>query len=169
MTIKLVKLRNVGLKTILENANMQNNSYLSGSYAPVKDELEVQNLKITGEIPKDLIGVYMLNGPNPAFTPLSYSYPLDGDAMIHAIYIANGEAHYRNRYVETKGLTKERKAGKALYGSILNLIPMEPEWADAEDVPIAIKDTPNIHIIRHAGQYFALAESSPAYQYISVS
>ena len=110
---------------------MQNNPYLSGNYAPVKDELEVQSLKIIGEIPKDLTGIYMRNGPNPAFPPISYTYPLDGDGMIHAVYLANGEAHYRNRYVETRGLLKERKAGKALYGSILNLI-MEPEWADAE-------------------------------------
>ncbi len=143
---------------------MQNNPYLSGNYAPVRDELEVRSLQIIGELPKDLTGIYVRNGPNPAFPPISYSYPLDGDGMIHAVYLGNGEAHYRNRYVETKGLLKERKAGKALYGSILNLIPMDPEWADSEDVPIAVKDTPNIHIIRHAGQYLALSEGSPAYQ-----
>lgn len=143
---------------------MQNNPYLSGNYAPVKDELEVQSLKIIGEIPKDLTGIYMRNGPNPAFSPISYTYPLDGDGMIHAVYLDNGEAHYRNRFVETKGLLKERKAGKALYGGILNPIPMEPEWADAEDAPIAIKDNPTIHIIRHAGQYLALSEGSPAYK-----
>jgi len=153
-----------GLKNISENANMQNNPYLSGNYAPVKDELAVQSLKIIGEIPKDLTGIYMRNGPNPAFPPISYTYPLDGDGMIHAIYLSNGEAHYRNRYVETKGLLKERKTGKALYGGILNLIPMEPEWADAEDTPLAIKDNPTIHIIRHANQYLALSEGGPAYQ-----
>ena len=32
--------------------------------------------------------------------------------MIHAVYLANGEAHYRNHYVETKGQLRERKAGK---------------------------------------------------------
>lgn len=143
---------------------MKNNPYLSGNYAPVKDELEVKNLKIVGEIPKDLTGIYMRNGPNPEFTPISYTYPIDGDGMIHAVYLADGEAHYRNRFVETKGLLKERKAGKALYGGILNLIPMEPEWADAEDVPLAIKDNPTIHIIRHAGKYLALSEGSPAYE-----
>jgi len=144
--------------------NNQINPYLSGNYAPVQDELEIINLKIIGKIPKELHGIYMRNGPNPAFPPISYTYPLDGDGMIHAIYIANGKADYRNRYIETKGLLKERKAGKALYGGILNLIPMEPEWADAEDVPVAVKDNPTIHIIRHAGQYLALSEGSPAYQ-----
>jgi carotenoid cleavage dioxygenase-like enzyme len=68
---------------------MQNNRlnpYLSGNYAPVQDELEMQNLTVIGEIPKDLIGIYMRNGPNPAFPPISYTYPYDGDGMIHAIY-----------------------------------------------------------------------------------
>ncbi len=42
--------------------------------------------------------------------------------MIHAIYIKECKASYRNRYVETKGLLKERKPGKALHGSVLNPI-----------------------------------------------
>jgi carotenoid cleavage dioxygenase-like enzyme len=143
---------------------MQNNPYLSGNYAPIKDELEVRNLTIIGEIPQGLTGIYMRNGPNPAFTPITYTYPFDGDGMIHAVYLGNGEAHYRNRYVETKGLLKERKAGKALYGGVLNLMPMEAEWADANDGPLAVKNGANIHIIRHAGQYLALSEGSPAYE-----
>ena len=143
---------------------MQNNPYLSENYAPVKDELEIKNLKVIGEIPQDLTGIYMRNGPNPAFSPISYTYPFDGDGMIHAVYLANGEAHYRNRYVETKGLLKERKAGKALYGGISNIMPMDPKWADAEDAQFAMKDGPTIHIIRHADRYLALSEGAPAYE-----
>jgi carotenoid cleavage dioxygenase-like enzyme len=143
---------------------MENNPYLDGNYAPVHDELEIENLKIIGEIPKDLTGIYMRNGPNPEFPPISYTYPFDGDGMIHAIYLANGKAHYRNRYVETRELKKERRAGKALYSGVLNPRPLEPEWADPEDEPIAIKNGVTIHIIRHAGQYLALSEASPAYE-----
>lgn len=143
---------------------MQNNPYLSENYAPVKDELEIKNLKVIGKIPQDLTGSYMRNGPNPEFSPISYTYPFDGDGMIHAVYLANCEAHYRNRYVETKGLLKERKAGKALYGGILNIMPMDPKWADAEDTQFAVKDGPTIHIIRHAGRYLALSEGAPAYE-----
>lgn len=143
---------------------MKNNPYLTGYFAPVHDELDVTDLKIIGEIPSELTGIYMRNGPNPAFTPITYTYPIDGDGMIHAIYIADGKAHYRNRYVETKGLQKERRAGKALYGGIANIMPMDPEWADDEDRLMAVKNNTSIHIIRHAGQYLALSESSPAYE-----
>ena len=146
---------------------MQNNHvnpYLSGNFAPVQDELDIQHLLIIGEIPKDLLGIYMRNGPNPAFPPTSYTYPYDGDGMIHAIYIADGKADYRNRYVQTKGLLKEKKAGKSLYGGILKLMPMDPQWADPEDEPIAVKNGAFIHVIRHGEDYLALSEGAPAYK-----
>ena len=43
----------------------------------------------------------MRNGPNPLFKPISYTYPMDGDGMIHAVYLDNGRARYRNRFVQT--------------------------------------------------------------------
>lgn len=147
--------------------NKQTNPYLSGNYAPVQDELEVHHLKVVGEIPKDLLGIYMRNGPNPAFPPISYTYPYDGDGMIHGIYIKQGTATYRNQYVQTKGLLKEKKAGKALYGGLLKLMPMDPQWAEPEDEPIAIKNGAFVHIIRHAGKYLAMSEAAPAYQLTS--
>lgn len=39
----------------------------AGNDAPVKNELDVKNLKVIGEIPHDLMGIYMRNGPNPFF------------------------------------------------------------------------------------------------------
>ena len=59
----------------------------------------------------------MRNGPNPKFPPLgSYTYPLEGDGMIHAVWIGQGKARYRNRWVWTNGLRAEERAGRALYG-----------------------------------------------------
>ncbi|RUR06060.1 carotenoid oxygenase family protein [Legionella sp. km772] len=142
----------------------QENPYLLGNYAPVDDELVVAELKVFGEIPRDLCGIYMRNGPNPQFPPISYTYPYDGDGMVHALYINNGKVSYRNRYIETKSLLKERQAGKALYGGLLKLIPMDPQWAGPEDEPIAVKNGAFIHIIRHGNTYLALSEGAPAYQ-----
>jgi carotenoid cleavage dioxygenase-like enzyme len=60
------------------------------------------------------------NGPNPKFPPLgSYTYPLDGDGMIHGVWLADGKARYRNRYVLTEGLAAEMKAGSALWGGVM--------------------------------------------------
>src|SRR5689334_2956792 len=62
--------------------------HLSGNFAPVGPELDVADLPvIAGRIPPDLSGAYMRNGPNPLFKPISYTYPVDGDGMIHAVYL----------------------------------------------------------------------------------
>ena len=53
----------------------------------------------------------MRNGPNPLFKPIAFAYPMDGDGMIHAVYFDNGRARYRNRFVETRSLAVERRAG----------------------------------------------------------
>lgn len=140
------------------------NPYLQGNFAPVSDELSIHDLKVIGEIPNDLTGIYMRNGPNPAFPPVSYTYPFDGDGMIHAVYIKDGKASYSNKFVETSGLIRERKAGKALYGGLSNLMPMDPEWAEEGDGPVAVKNGAFIHVIRFANQYLAMSETAPAYQ-----
>ncbi len=44
------------------------NPYLHGVYSPTTVETEAEDLEITsGEIPKDLYGAYLRNGPNPVF------------------------------------------------------------------------------------------------------
>ena len=47
--------------------------YLQGNNAPVHEEIDVANLPVDGELPPDLEGIYMRNGPNPAFDPISYT------------------------------------------------------------------------------------------------
>ena len=39
--------------------------HLKGNWAPVEEELNVDNLEVKGEIPKDLSGLYVRNGFNP--------------------------------------------------------------------------------------------------------
>jgi carotenoid cleavage dioxygenase len=87
--------------------------YLSGNFAPIGPEVDAADLPvIAGRIPPDLSGAYMRNGPNPLFKPISFTYPMDGDGMIHAVYLDNGRARYRNRLVQTNGLAVERRAGR---------------------------------------------------------
>ncbi len=42
---------------------------LDGNNAPVHDEIVVTDLPVIGELPRDLNGVYVRNGPNPWFPP----------------------------------------------------------------------------------------------------
>ena len=44
---------------------MSTNRYLEGNYGPVREELTVADLPVTGTIPDHLDGRYLRNGPNP--------------------------------------------------------------------------------------------------------
>jgi carotenoid cleavage dioxygenase len=91
------------------------NPYLAGPYAPTHDELTLANLEVVGEIPDDLNGVYVRNGPNPQHEPKGRYHWFDGDGMVHSVHIADGQATYRNRWVRTDGFNREREAGAPLW------------------------------------------------------
>ena len=124
---------------------------LSGAFAPVFDERDDTDLTVEGEIPPSLRGVFMRNGPNPQFKPDDrYAYPFDGTGMIHGIYIENGRARYRNRWVLTKELLEERAAGHRIYNSTFNAAPHA--------------DLANTNIVYHAWRYLALYEGGVPYE-----
>ncbi|MEJ5254519.1 MAG: carotenoid oxygenase family protein [Acidimicrobiales bacterium] len=132
--------------------------FLRGNYAPVSDELDTGELPVTGTIPEALAGAFMRNGPNPAFPPLGRYHLFDGDGMIHAVELAGGRARYRNRFVESRGLLAERRAGRALFGGLSEFVMPDPELASEVGL---FKNTANTNVIRHAGRYLALMEGCP--------
>ncbi|MEO1191295.1 MAG: carotenoid oxygenase family protein [Pseudomonadota bacterium] len=141
------------------------NPHLSGPFAPVFDCLDESDLAVAeGAIPEDLDGAYFRNGSNPLFEPLSYTYPFDGDGMVHAVYLSGGKARYRNRYVETRGLQAERREGRALYGGLMAPALPQPDIIRPEDDPGPIKNGAFIHILAHAGRLLAPYEVSSAYE-----
>ena len=52
------------------------NPYLHGVYAPTTLELSESGLRVEGELPKDLLGTYFRNGPNPIHQPENRYHPL---------------------------------------------------------------------------------------------
>ena len=55
--------------------DMATHPYLSGRFAPIHDEVEVDQLEVEGSLPEGLVGAYLRNGPNQMFPPLgSYTY-----------------------------------------------------------------------------------------------
>jgi len=127
------------------------NRFLTRAFAPVFDERDDTDLIIEGEIPTSLRGVFMRNGPNPQFKPDEhYGYPFDGTGMLHAIYIEDGRAQYRNRWVLTKELAEERAAGRRIYNSSFSAPPHA--------------NLVNTNIVHHAGRYLALYEGGTPYE-----
>ncbi|MBC1219399.1 carotenoid oxygenase family protein [Nostoc sp. UCD121] len=128
------------------------NPYLDRNFAPIREEITTDKLPVIGELPLDLSGMFVRNGPNPQWTPIGQYHWFDGDGMLHGVQISNGVATYRNRYVQTAGWKKEREAGKALWSGFL-----EPPRMDNPHGPR--KNTANTALVWHAGQMLALNES----------
>ena len=125
------------------------NPYLVGPYAPTHDELTLTDLEVVGEIPDDLNGVYVRNGPNPQHEPNGRYHWFDGDGMVHAVHIADGQATYRNRWVRTDGFEREREAGAPLWKGII-----EPPAENPPGEPE--KDTANTDVVFHNEKLLAL-------------
>jgi carotenoid cleavage dioxygenase len=139
--------------------------HLSGNFAPVGPEVDAPNLPVvSGRIPPELRGAYLRNGPNPLFQPLSYTYPMDGDGMVHAVHLQDSRARYRNRFVRTRGLEVELRAGHAVYGGLLRPRLVAPELVGADGDPGPVKSGAFINVIEHAGHILALGEAQPAYE-----
>jgi carotenoid cleavage dioxygenase len=128
------------------------NPYLEGNFAPVRQEITAEALRVIGELPPDLSGMFVRNGPNPQFSPIGYYHWFDGDGMLHGVQIRNGQASYCNRYVQTKGFKIERDAGHAIWTGLI-----EPPQQDNPYGPY--KNTANTALVWHAGQLMALWEA----------
>lgn len=122
--------------------------YLGGSYAPIGSEDEHRLQVVEGEIPRDLFGVAVRNGPNPRFTPPGRHHWFDGDGMLHAVSFENGEAVYRNKWVKTAGFEREAAEGRALWGGIIESTRDNPKGAP-------YKDTANTDVLAHRGKLYA--------------
>ncbi|MBV8139291.1 MAG: carotenoid oxygenase family protein [Deltaproteobacteria bacterium] len=129
-----------------------NNPFLIGNFAPWREEGDETDLLVEGEIPPDLNGSLYRIGPNPYFPPRGRYHWFDGDGMVHAITIRERRASYRNRYVKTEGLAEEMKAGKALYGGLIN------PSSEAKG-PMPFKNAANTNIIGYANRLLALYEA----------
>jgi carotenoid cleavage dioxygenase len=89
----------------IEIARPNDNIYLAGNMAPVEHEITADDLPVTGEIPVELEGRWLRNGPNPFATldgPPQHWFL--GAGMVHGVRLRGGKAEwYRNRYVLPDG------------------------------------------------------------------
>ena len=130
-----------------DNVNARN-PYLQGFFAPVSDEVTVLSPKVIGEIPRDLHGAYVRNGPNPTHMPTDLHHWFDGDGMLHAVYFENGKAEYRNRYIRSQDHLADLNGGCGAGGVLL---PAHRERGEK-----VYKDTANTDVVVHNGQLMGL-------------
>jgi carotenoid cleavage dioxygenase-like enzyme len=123
--------------------------YLQGNYGPVEQEITAYDLPVTGNIPFELNGRYLRNGPNPIPVPEGLSHWFIGDGMLHGVELKEGKATwYRNRWVRTASLAERRG------------------FVDPGGPPdVAFGGNPaNTNIVSHAGKILALCEAGLPYQ-----
>ncbi|HAY05320.1 MAG TPA: carotenoid oxygenase family protein [Hyphomonas sp.] len=119
------------------------NPFLEGIHQPVSSEQTFTDLKVIGEIPAGLNGLYVRNGPNPLqkVNPATHHWFV-GDAMLHGIRLEGGRAlWYRNRWVRSNAVSDALG---------------EPR-APGERNPRT--DTANTNIVGHAGKLWAIVEA----------
>jgi carotenoid cleavage dioxygenase len=122
---------------------------LNGNNAPVGREDVFTDMEVIGQVPTDLNGLYVRNGPNAYYPPDWRYHAYDGDGMLHAVQFQNGKVSYRNRWIETKALKEEKLAGHALWKGL-----KEPWRKDRPDEPL--KNTSNTDVKYHAGRLISM-------------
>jgi carotenoid cleavage dioxygenase-like enzyme len=115
--------------------------YLAGNFAPVTEELTAFDLPVTGQIPEELEGRLLRNGPNPIDPPdMAHHHWFIGDGMVHGVRLRGGKAEwYRNRYVGSQNVTE--KLGRRT-----------PK-------PVIANSGPNTNVIGHGGRTYAIVEA----------
>ncbi|MFB2923537.1 carotenoid oxygenase family protein [Aerosakkonema funiforme] len=126
--------------------------YLTDNFAPIKEEISVENLAIIGELPWHLSGMFLRNGPNPQFPPVGAYHWFDGDGMLHGVRIVNGKASYRNRYIRTDGFVLEETQKQAIWPGLLNLPRFDAPYG------LMMKNPANMSCAWHAGKLLTLWE-----------
>lgn len=98
------------------------NKFLNGPFTPWHEETDAYDLEVIGQIPADLDGALFRTGSNPKFKPRNTDryHWFEGDGMVYAVYLRDGKAAYRNRYVMTDALKVEIEAGEAVYSGFVN-------------------------------------------------
>lgn len=126
--------------------------FLTGLHAPMKEELTIEDLAITGSIPPALDGRYLRIGPNPiAADPRTYQWFL-GDGMVHGLRIERCRAlWYRNRWVRstavTAALNEPRTQGRrhgdfdTVNTNVLGIAGHTWALVEAGSTPVLLDDT----------------------------
>lgn len=79
------------MKSKIAILSRSNSPFPVGGHAPVADELDAPNLPVKGDLPRGLNGCLVRSG---AAGP-------GGAALLHAVYLEDGQARYRSRRVRT--------------------------------------------------------------------
>jgi len=123
---------------------------------------------VQGEIPVELKGTLLRNGPALWERQGSKKQFLDGDGMVTTVAFKDGKAYFRNKYVRTDSFKREQEAGRWLDLSIFT--PKDPRdgnpffnriWGDIINGPPKPKDNAAYNVVNWAGSLCAVSYKQP--------
>ncbi|MGE0621426.1 MAG: carotenoid oxygenase family protein [Pseudomonadales bacterium] len=126
-----------------------------GGYENLDAEYDYLVTDVEGEIPKDLQGTFIRNGPGrQAIGGVPYGHWFDGDGMLSVFTLREGSVRFTNRYVRTPKYLRETAAQKVLYRGFGTQVP-GGWWRNAFRLPT---NPANTSAVYHAGRLLALNE-----------
>jgi len=133
-----------------------NTRNFTGFFAPSGVEADVSRLPvIDGAIPSNLDGTFYRVAPDPQFPPRADDdIWFNGDGMVTAIRLKDGQASLKQRWVHTEKFRLERQAGRPLFGAYRNPLTDDPSVAGK------VRGTANTNVVLHGGVLLALKEDS---------
>jgi carotenoid cleavage dioxygenase-like enzyme len=138
--------------TVVLDVENPDNPFLSGNYGPVAKEVASSQMEIIGKIPQGLSGAFLRIGPNPVHVDSIEDYHwFDGDGMIHEVQFENGNANYRNKFVQTDGLKLEAEKGTSLWKGLKS----PPDLMNEHGM---FKNAANTALVFQANKLYALWE-----------
>ncbi|MEP4052040.1 MAG: carotenoid oxygenase family protein [Litorimonas sp.] len=138
------------VQSVKSTLSPSDHPYLNGAWTPNFDEYDADDMEIIGEIPADIDGIYLRNTENPVHDAIGRYHPFDGDGMLHMMHLKDGKAHYKNRFIRTKGFEAEQEAERSLWIGCMGK-PDRSERPGRCAHPY-IKDSSSTDVIVHGGQ-----------------
>jgi 8'-apo-carotenoid 13,14-cleaving dioxygenase len=116
--------------------------FLTGPHKPMTEEVTIEGLRVTGQIPAALDGRYLRIGPNPMNANPANHHWFIGDGMVHGLRIKDGQAlWYKNRWLRS------------------NVVSAALHEAPAPGIRNPRADTANTNVLGHAGKIWGLVEA----------
>ncbi len=145
------------------NNALEQKPWLLGYQSASANEFD-SDARLSGKWPDNLRGTLYRNGPaRHQIGGFRYQHWFDGDGMMHAWSInrdqRSSQVRHRSRLVQTRKLTAETKAGRALYPGFGTLPPNPAAVTSPDLVNVA-----NISVLPHHGKLFALWEAGSPWE-----
>ncbi len=129
---------------------------------------DARDLRIEGQLPAGLKGVYYRNGPGVmARGQERYKHWFDGDGLVQAWTFGEGAVHHKARFVQTQKLRQETAAGRFMvpgFGTAFADAASRSPVRRADDL-----NTANTSVMLQQGRLYALWEGGSAHELDPVS